>query len=135
MSRGLLKGLLMGSQPACGHVICAGQTNCNFNGQSLMHDRRRGPVSEVLNSIAGDGKRYQVTTGSDGVQITGASGYVTPGDADRTINVTGSTRSKGPQTLPHDQILKIEDARAARDGSRTVHYERPEHRQSGYGRT
>jgi hypothetical protein len=93
-----------------------------------FHDRRRGPVSDVLDGIYGNGKRYRIS------DIQGNSeGHVTPGP-EGTVQVARSTRSKATKSLSPDAILGIEEARAARDGSRSVLYSRPEHQQHGYGR-
>lgn len=103
-----------------------------------FHDRRKGPVSDVLAGLYGNGTRYRVSTA---IQENGADGpvhgegHLAPGDVENTVQIKGSTRSKNAWSLNHAHITKIEEARAARDGSRNVLYERPAHRQSGYGRT
>lgn len=105
-----------------------------------FHDRRRGPVSDVLDGLYDSGTRYRVHTSYSTPEgqgpFTGVEeGHLTPVPGyENAVGITKSTKSKGSVAVGHEHILKIEDARAARDGSRTVHYERPAHRQSGYGR-
>lgn len=94
------------------------------------NDRYHGPVSESLSGISGNGKRYNLTTaGGDSL-----SGHLADAADEHGVYVRKSTRAKEERFVPHSDILAIEEARAARDGSRGQVFSRPAHVQDGYGR-
>lgn len=101
-----------------------------------FHDRRVKPVTDVVNSLHGDGKRYRVSVSVPNTErtemFTGQEeGYLGP--SSYGVAVTKSSRSRGSVIVPHEHITKIEEAKTTRNGRKTL-YLRPDHVQSGYGR-
>lgn len=95
------------------------------------NDRYCGPVSNSTSGISGNGKRYNLTTAAG----ESLSGHLSDAADEHGVYVRKSTRSKADTFVPHSDILKIEEARMARDGSRAEVFSRPAHKQNGYGTT